>query len=243
VRSVSNTEIFARFAAPRRQLLVYSMKLSAAEDLAMILPIPTPARSPDKAVRFISLKDYPRFFNDMDNGFPKPPTAPATRSFGKPRLDASPRPKLEVVNVGNFEASFVPTISDFDRLDARFKLPASTWEKLPTYARYGFAVFKLKKGAGHIHPMAFEFPTAQPNSLFFPTVHIHDGKVHDRAGFDHTLYCQRHNAMNSLMQWMESPRTASSFMNIQKTAGIVLANDHVYRRRLLGLMKNIDILV
>ncbi len=40
------------------------------------------------------------------------------------------------------------------------------------------------------HPMAFEFPRRDPSQLFFPTVHVHDGKVHETAHFDHSLYCQ-----------------------------------------------------
>src|SRR5207248_7445223 len=95
---------------------------------------------------------------------------------------------LNVVDVGSFEASFVPTIPDFERLDERFRLPTGTWDQLPQYKQYGFTVFKLKPGAKVIHPMAFEFPRAAPARLFFPTVHIHDGKVHDTATFDHALY-------------------------------------------------------
>ncbi len=32
--------------------------------------------------------------------------------------------------------------------------------------------------------MAFEFPHRDPTRLFFPTVHVHDGRVHARAEFD-----------------------------------------------------------
>ena len=38
--------------------------------------------------------------------------------------------------------------------------------------------------------MAFEFETRLKNEIFFPTVHIHDGEVHKREHFDHTLYLQ-----------------------------------------------------
>ena len=40
VHAVSDTGIFARFAEKGRQFLVYSMKMKADEELAMILPIP-----------------------------------------------------------------------------------------------------------------------------------------------------------------------------------------------------------
>ena len=44
VESVSHTRIFARSAAEGQQFLVYEMKLAAKSDLAMILPLPVPAR-------------------------------------------------------------------------------------------------------------------------------------------------------------------------------------------------------
>ena len=79
-----------------------------------------------------------------------------------------------MVQVGDFEASFVPTVKDFNRLDARFQLPAELFAKMPDYQHFGFAVFKLKPGMQTVQPMAFDFPAAKPGHLFFPTVHIHD---------------------------------------------------------------------
>ena len=38
--------------------------------------------------------------------------------------------------------------------------------------------------------MAFSFPRHDPDRLFFPTVHIHDGHVYSVAQFDHSLYYQ-----------------------------------------------------
>src|SRR5262245_34353387 len=178
VEKVANTSIFARASKDDRQYLVYSMTLSAKEDLAMILPIPTPKNTDEDAVKFISLKDYPAFFKDMARGFVPPGAALGGR--GKKKSD-SPEPKLKVVEVGSFEASFVPGVRDFARLDERFRLPAGTWDDLPAYKEFGFAVFKLKSGEKEIHPMAFEFPRRNKKELFFPTVHIHDGKVHKSA--------------------------------------------------------------
>ena len=50
---VADTNIFARASKDGRQFLVYSMRFAAAQDLAMILPIPTPKDSPEDAVRQI----------------------------------------------------------------------------------------------------------------------------------------------------------------------------------------------
>jgi hypothetical protein len=57
---VSGTKIFAR-GVNRRQVLVYSMVYAAPTDLAMVLPLPVPPRSPEDAVRFISLEEYPGY--------------------------------------------------------------------------------------------------------------------------------------------------------------------------------------
>jgi hypothetical protein len=149
-----------------------------------------------------------------------------------------------VVRVGSFEASFVPSIKDFSRLDDRFRLPTDIWEKLPGYRSWGFAVFKLKSGAAKIHPMAFSFPRRDLKFLFFPTVHIHDGQVHPKAGFDHELYCQpRDDEGLKLDHWLESFRNSDDFMNVTKTKGIVQADQHCYRRVLRGLLPNRDTFV
>ena len=117
VQSVSATHIFARSGADGRQFLVYSMTLRAKEELAMVLPLPVKPGSGEKAVSFIDLTDYADFFADLGKGFPEPlaaQTPDKSRSLG-----GSPLAKLEVVTVGSFEASFVPTTADFSRLDER----------------------------------------------------------------------------------------------------------------------------
>lgn len=242
VESVTATRIFARGfpAGPEssRQYVVYSMHLEAKENLAMILPLPVAAGGGEDAVRFINLKGYPNFFAAMDAGFPAPRSLSDGKSaaFGRPAGGV-----LAVQDVGSFRASYVPTVADFTRLDAKFRLPASTWEKLPQYRTYGFAVFQLKPGAKTIHPMAFSFPRAQPKDLFFPTVHIHDGLVHPVADFDHLLYCQRNPGEKpSLRRWVESPDLAGMFLETKKTEGIVAADEHCYRLSLKGTLKNQD---
>jgi hypothetical protein len=148
------------------------------------------------------------------------------------------------VRVGNFEASFVPSLKDFSRLDERFRISNEAWEKLPACADYGFAVFKLKSGDAKIHPMAFSFPRRDPRSLFFPTVHIHDGEVHSRAKFDHTLYCQPGEAERpTIHDWRESDADARRFMKVDKTKGLLLADQHCYQKQLRGMLPNRDTLV
>ncbi|MBX9583919.1 MAG: hypothetical protein K2X87_26775 [Gemmataceae bacterium] len=160
VDAVADTTIFARPGEDGRQFLAYAMRFKAGDDLAMILPIPTPEGSQEDAVRFINLEKYPTFFDDLRKGFPEPP-APRAAGRDAPKLAKDDAP-LKVVEVGSFEASFVPAVKDFARLDARFRLPDGVWDELPRYKGYGFAVFKLKKGERKVHPMAFEFPRAAP---------------------------------------------------------------------------------
>jgi hypothetical protein len=251
VKSVSGMKIFARPGANGGQFLAYSMTVDADQELAMVLPLPVKEGAGEHAVTFINLKEYqnPRsfrpssFFYDLESGFPAPPSESFhATNRGLPALSTSA--PLEVVQVGDFEASFVPTVKDFDRLDERFRLPKGTWEKLPMYKDYGFAVFKLKPGKLRVQPMAFSFPRRDPNALFFPTVHIHDGKVHSKAEFDHILYCQPSEEMRlRLTGWTESASHARNFVNVDKAAGMVEPDEHCYRKTLSGNLRNSDTLV
>jgi len=159
VQQVSNTKIYAR--------------LNGDRDVAMILPLPTQLPSTDQ-VSFVNLSGYDGFFRDMDRCFPQPLEM---RSKGVAVARASPR-NLMVHRVGAFDASFVPALADFHRLDLRFRLPEDVWKQLPLYSDFGFAVFQLRSGDMRIHPMALSFRTRNSTALFFPTAHVHDGSVH-----------------------------------------------------------------
>ncbi len=241
VEQVIDTKIFARDSTKSLQFLVYEMNFKASEDLAMILPIPVPRFTPETGVRFIDLEKYADFFKDMDSGFP---TSASRSMAGMGGFGGGGAAKpLAVVSVGSFEASFVPTVADFSRLDQRFRLPDGTWEKIPHYRSFGFTVFKLKKGHQKVHPMAFEFPRVNSRQLFFPTVHIHDGLLHDRANFDHLLYAQfsnRHPA--GLHFWAESAQPAGMFLKPEKCQDMVDEEAHVYRRSIHGDHKNADVI-
>lgn len=219
VESLRTTRIFARPTGGGRQVLVYGLGAAARGDLAMILPLPVPPRVGEDGLRFIDLSGYATFFDDLESGFPRPRHLDLETEAlaGDAPLRA---PRLTVHQVGAFEASFVPRLADFERLDPRFRLPGAVWSELPGYAEHGFAVFKLRFGEAaratepapglwgrlfggrpgapahraptlrDFHPMAFEFPLRDPTQIFFPTLHIHDGQVHATAHFDHVLYAQ-----------------------------------------------------
>lgn len=239
VEYVSDTNIFAVASTDNRQLLVYQMRYGAEEELAMILPLPTPPDSAEDAVRFINLEEYDEFFDDLRSGFGNG----AGGGFGGGPRQVQEE-TLEVVEVGSFVASFVPTVADFERLDERFRLPEGTWDKLPAYQQYGFVVFQLQSDKEKVHPMAFDFPRQNADRLFFPTVHIHDGEVHARAEYDHTLFVQFHEEQEyDVHRWRESQEWAESFVDIDRTEGIVLGDAHVYRHTIFGTYRNTDMWV
>ena len=238
VSYVGNTRIFARKLTQDRQAIIYAMAVSSDHDVAMVLPLPVKAGSGEASMKFYNFDRYPTLFEDMEKGFPAP-RSPVPAAFAAGPVSRSA--PLAVQNVGSFEASFVPTISDFERLDRRFRLPDGTWEKLPGYQKFGFAVFKLKKGASNVHPMAFSFPTSEPGHLFFPTVHIHDGKVHKTAEFDHRLYCQA--AGISFPNWIESSQVPLQHMKVGDTHGLVAESEHLHRRWLSGNKTNTDLVL
>lgn len=241
VRSVSSTRIFARMSQPARQALAYQMSVEADKEVAMILPLPVTPDTRENALKFISLKSYPDFFNDLQRGFTS--RAPLARSYAESNGPLA-KGTLKVETVGNFEASFVPRSGDFDRLDPRFSIPKATWDKLPLYQDYGFAVFKLRKGEQTVHPMAFTFPTRHPDKLFFPTVHIHDGQVHAKEEFDHELYCQMNRGgMFAMMPWEESEGPANGFSKPSESEGLLIGDKHVYRKTIHGVRKNEDVIL
>jgi len=152
---------------------------------------------------------------------------------------------LEVFDVGNYIASFVPSLSDFSRLDAQFTLPDNTWSQIRQYADYGFAVFQLAAGSLKPHPMAFEFESDN-DSIHFPTLHIHDGEVHDAEEFDHVLYLQ-HAGFDSRVYGYQnsdvadkstglirSKYVAKHFCDVGRSNGVFDTNLLVHRQIIRG---------
>ena len=177
VEHVAGTKIFARRHGSE-QLLAYEMSFAAAGDLAMVLPLPVVPRSGEAALRFIDLSGHMTSpFRVLEALFPEELSVMASGS-----VDAQPK-TLEVHRVGAFDASFVPTIGDFSRLDRRFRVSDEVWAELPQYRDFGFAVFKLhgkgrsfvdrllrrpkEASGGRVHPMGLAFQSRDPERLFF----------------------------------------------------------------------------
>ncbi|MEO7329915.1 MAG: hypothetical protein ABI193_15160, partial [Minicystis sp.] len=210
-------------------------------------PVPI-ARVADDALTFVDLSGYHTFFSDLDSLFPEE----MMRAKGRGPLALSrgaERKTLVVHTVGSFEASYVPSLADFDRLDPRFRLPAEIWEQRPEYQDFGFAVFKLRKGKKKaIHPMAFRFETRDEQALFFPTLHVHDGALHDRADFDHALFYQAPTGAKAVLGdaaeapfWLRSSEVpAEQGVDIGRALGAVAPGEPVFKWALRGLLPNRD---
>ncbi|MEM9462157.1 MAG: hypothetical protein AAGF11_48835 [Myxococcota bacterium] len=275
IRHVGNTRIFAGARPDGRQVLVYSMRVAARRPVAMLLPLPVPPGIGDDALEFVDLKGYPNFFDALDSAFPSAFYPEMPRSRGLASAQVSLRPRLKVHAVGDFEASFVPTRGDFDRLDPRFRLSDSAWDDLPDYHDYGFAVFQLVDVAAGswwrrwlgiaerktIHPMAFSFPRRDPSSLFFPTLHVHDGQVHEYARFDHQLYAQllpgqepapppgspteQARVFEAMLPgdapWQPSNNHLSQAVDVERARGIIERGRRGWKRTMRSSLPNEDI--
>jgi hypothetical protein len=225
---VSATNIFARVVAPGVQSLAYSMDLATAREVAMILPVPVRPGTGESALRFIDLEKYPRMFSELDALFAKP-AEQVSRFQGH---------TLAVHEVGSFIATYVPTKVDFDRVDRRFWMPRIVLDSVPEYADYGFAVFQLKPGNKTIHPMAFTFPSRELDRLFIPTVHLHDGRFHHEAEFDHAIYYQ-HPRVRDVGGQLEAD-DVSQQLPAHDYAGVVDATRPIVKRTVRGTHPNRD---
>ena len=236
VERVESTRIFARMTAPGRQALVYQMKVAAEAEVAMVLPLPVPPGAGEEAVRWVALDGYPDFFADLAKAFPVPV---AVGAFGRPGF--GPPAALAVVTVGDFVASFVPSLRDFARLDQRFRMQPGTIDSVPHYADWGFAVFQLRATRGpvqEVHPMAFEFPTRSAQHVFFPTLHVHDGALHQEAVFGHALYAQ---GIAAEPRWARSPGPLGQTVDVARSRGLIDGDAPVSTTSIRGLYANQDI--
>jgi hypothetical protein len=198
-----------------------------------VLPLPV-ANVADDAVEFLDFSKARDIFTTLAQMFPTGAER-MEQSLGIRALGAVEKKPLVVHDVGSFEASYVPALGDMDRLDKRFRISDKIWNALPQYVKSGFAVFKLKPGKHTIHPMAMKFTTSEPESLFFPTVHVHDGTLHATARFDHVLYLQAEMPPKT-----EVERARSGAVAIDHTHGAVRHDQPVFRKQLHGQLPNAD---
>jgi len=68
--------------------------------------------------------------------------------------------------------------------------------------------------------------------------------VHEKARFDHSLYCQPGSlSLRDLLRWRESTTPADSFMNEKKAEGTLIGAQHCYALDMRGERKNEDVLL
>lgn len=233
---VSATNIFARMIAPGIQALAYGMNLETEQEVAMVLPLPVMPGAGEDAVKFVDLAAHPKMFEKLAQLFDVPP--PQSRSMGGVAA-LSFQPTLVVHKIGSFIASYVPTRADFTRLDPRFRLPEVLFDAVPHYHDYGFAVFQLAPGKVTVHPMAMTFPTRDATQLFFPTVHVHDGRFKAKASFDHALYFQTPRRTEAGFQEFEGD-SVGWLTPTESFADLVVPKQAMVRRTLRGSLPNTD---
>lgn len=241
IKDVSQTKIFCRLSGVR-QYLVYEMQLATDSDTAMILPLPTPPGE-DNAVSFISLQEYDGFFDDLKKCFPAPRLR--FRGIDVALLASGGVYSLPVHRVGKFDASWIPSMRDFSRIDPRFRLSEAVWNNLPVYGDYSFAVFQLRRGESTIHPMALSFLSRNPGALYYPTSHVHDGEVHSTADFDHVFYGQGRDFDSEWQSSVRLPKDVmlSDFLTSHKTSDVIDQDAPAYRMIRMGTFDNQDLWV
>jgi hypothetical protein len=220
---------------------VYAMAVTARVPVAMVLPVPVREGLGDQGLRFLDLSGYSRFFKDLDALFPRL----HGRGRGKSLLIGSRAVPLKVHRVGAFVASYVPTEQDFDRLDPQFRVPAALGDLLfPRYPGWGYAVFQLAEDSlpQKVHPMAYAYQPRDLGRLFYPTVHVHDGRtVPEREHFDHTLYTQSDVFPCG---WESGPLVPGQIhLDLERTQGLVRAEQPFHRIRIHGVRPNRDLVL
>jgi hypothetical protein len=181
---VGGTKIYAK-KWWARQFLVYEAEVESSMQNAMVLPVPVAA--PGTYIELMDLSAFDHLFGDLLYYYVPPPPRTGMPAFGPPQLT------LDVVRVGSYEASIVPTLGDMVRLDARFHLSPALKDTLASrYGDHAFVVYQFAAGKQKLHPFGFTFESRYDQHLFFPTLHVHDGhSLSTDAWFDHYLFAQR----------------------------------------------------
>jgi hypothetical protein len=252
VTAVRATKIFVRnvhkTAEPGLQAVIYEASVEADQEVAMILPLPCV----EPEIRFYNMQTCPKFFTDVEYLFHMRSRG-GTRGMRSDMDRDGLREVLKVERVGSFDASYVPTAGDFDRLDARFRIPAGVFDLHPEYrAGFGFAVFKLRDAAHLPHPMALVFKRREDcPGLFVPTTHAHGAETPGKKEeFDHCIYAQLDGgfAPGPVFGtfWTESERkveaSAGAPPNTQM-ADYAIPGRSIFKLTLRGLFDNRDVLV
>lgn len=136
VRSVAQTQIYVSLSETLdHQLTIYSNKVdSYSENNRMILPVPNSA-----SVQLINLHQYggSTLFTDLDRCFRKNLVAHlyASRSASHLSSKTNTSSRLIVYDVGSYQASIVPSVNDFERLETNLLISKSLQSMLQAVLR------------------------------------------------------------------------------------------------------------
>jgi hypothetical protein len=234
VEEVGSTKIFVSDLG-EQHCTAYEMKLNKHhKNVAMVLPVPS---NDIEFFEFVSLKECPNFFKELDKCFPERKLRSASV--------ASRMLSLPVFEVGDFIASIVPNRSAFLKLDEQFRLSMDVWKALPKYSDWMYAVFQLKKGLTNIeHPIAYKYKPLNSEQLFFPTIHVHEGHPEDKSYYDHTLYYQSLGKFtgDAPEKW-ETSRSPKQYTSdeFKKSQEFVNDDKAIVCRRIDGYQNNTDL--
>lgn len=198
IASVLMTSILVVPLDDGRQLTVYENAVhigrfdggrarTAPEPVAMVLPVP--AGDHFEFVDMSGIGDG--FFDALKPMLDWIPTFVMPADDGKLRALSAPPPELEVLQVGSYKCSLVPTIDDFVRLNTGVygDIVPLTEVLVEHYATdFMFAVCMLGESA-LAHPLAYTHARAPADRLFVPTRHFHEHADGDTSiDWDHHVY-------------------------------------------------------
>ncbi len=242
VRVAGATNIFARAAKDGRQFLAYNFRYEAADDFALILPLPTPPETLPTDVRFIDLSGYDSFFSDLRHGFPELEREAEKVSLTD-RIIEKVRDWLDI-DPTRAAITFAPNPAALSHIADEFQVTPAVRRALDRFGATGCVCLKLTAGANRVPPLAIEFPRRQPDRLFFPTA-LAAGDVYEaRASFNYHLFGQLPHCpptwRSSTSSGDERLRLARDWLKVDKSSGLLAPDLPIVWQRLSGLHDNLD---
>lgn len=202
----ARTSLFARRVSVTHQVLVFAEvgPDSEGERPIIVLPLPVPASAQASDVRFLDLSTSPGFFDQLDRAFPPEEYLPRTSqgpgggSAGGSAPSDGPRPPA-----GAYAAHYVASAAELTALGTAKSDPVDLGAIAARYPQHGFAIFELDPkprswlarltstlaGRGRA-PVGLEFPSRDPERLYFPSLHLASVDISRPLPYDHAYYIQ-----------------------------------------------------
>jgi hypothetical protein len=238
---------------------------------AMVLPFPVPSHLKNNVpaseshkyeanVDVIQLVDlqvfeenYGKFFDIVKDIFPQP----KSNSMYFALSSSSRSAPLQVVQVGDYQASVARTFEDLNRIDQTvFKLTNNLAQVLKhKYADgFGFVICafdptkKVDTNSQDSHPIAYIHHLSPDGSLFVPTRHEHGHSADSQESFDHEIFSMNTNAFSQIAKSvseesvLKNPFYSSARTALDRTMGHTLPVTKLTRKvTIKGPFKNEDL--